>query len=429
MLLEILVAGGMLVLIGMLVACEVAVVETGRLFIPETHGDEKSPERDPIEVSDFLLVSRIATTVLALVAGSLAAHLWWAHESSITAGEPGIARTAIAALLVLAAVGVGGLVGYIIPHQIGLRIPERTLKALSPLARGIVAVFWPAMLLSKVMSKISIPGRSVSAPEEESIEEDIKTLVEEGERAGVIEEEEKEIISRVFKLGDKPLAALMTPRSDVVFLRESMTSDEALQVVLKARFTWYPVVSDDGESVVGVVSAHDVYDLVRNTPPVLRGLKGAVRSAMDVPESMTALELLESFREGSGRFAIVRDEYGSVAGIVTIDDVLKVIVGDLGSPNEADRSILAREDGSLLVDASSDVQNLFEALGWEDQDHIEQAPFHSVGGFVMTSLGHIPKAGDFFTQNGYRFEVVDMDGKRIDKVLVTQAAAKTAVGG
>jgi putative hemolysin len=158
------------------------------------------------------------------------------------------------------------------------------------------------------------------------------------------------------------------------------------------------------------------------------GIKGAVSTAIDVPESMTVLELLERFKEIGGRFSIVRDEYGMIVGIATVDDVLKVIVGELGDLDGEERSIVRREDGSLLVDASSDVQNLFEFLGFSRSGEEEDNPFHSVGGFVMTSLGRIPKTGEAFVQSGYRFEVVDMDGKRIDKVLVSRCEEKSVVG-
>jgi putative hemolysin len=143
---------------------------------------------------------------------------------------------------------------------------------------------------------------------------------------------------------------------------------------------------------------------------------------------MSALELLEQFKERGMRFAIVRDEYGDVAGVATVHDVLQALVGDLGDGDGEARSILTRDDGSFLVDASSDVDNLFELLECGERTDGEQSTFHSVGGFVMSSLGQIPKEGDAFTFKGYRFEVLDMDGKRIDKVLVSRVASKSAVG-
>jgi len=143
---------------------------------------------------------------------------------------------------------------------------------------------------------------------------------------------------------------------------------------------------------------------------------------------MTALELLERFKEHGKRFAIVRDEYGGVSGIVTVDDVLQVVVGDMGDLNGEEKSVTTREDGSLLVDASLDVHNLFETLDCSGTSEDEQGQFHSVGGFVMAALGRIPKAGDYFTHDRYRFEVVDMDGKRIDKVLISRVSDQKAVG-
>ena len=252
--------------------------------------------------------------------------------------------------------------------------------------------------------------------------------MEEGERAGVIEEKEREIIGRVFTLGDKPVASLMTPSADVVFLDTSMSVDKALEVALQARYGWFPVRNGVNHEVVGAVSAYDVFEWHRSGAGSEKSLKTLLSSALDVPESMSALELLEQFKERGSRFAIVRDEYGDVAGVATVHDVLQALVGDLGDGDGEARSILTRDDGSFLVDASSDVDNLFELLECGERTDGEQSTFHSVGGFVMSSLGQIPKEGDAFTFRGYRFEVLDMDGKRIDKVLVSRVASKSAVG-
>jgi putative hemolysin len=220
----------------------------------------------------------------------------------------------------------------------------------------------------------------------------------------------------------------MTPRTDVVFLDASMTPEQALKTALEARFGWFPLRNGDDHEILGIVSAYDIFELAKNGGSDAPALKTFVSHALDVPDSMTALELLEIFRERGVRFAVVRDEYGEVAGIATVDDVLKAIVGELGEPNGESRSVLLRDDGSFLVDASSDVETLFEHLECQTKSEHDQAPFHSVGGFVMTSLGHVPKEGDHFFFDSYRFEVVDMDGKRIDKVLVSRFQTKSAVG-
>jgi putative hemolysin len=279
------------------------------------------------------------------------------------------------------------------------------------------------------MRRLGVEKEGKLAVEEEAIEEDIRSLVEEGERAGVIEEEEREMISRVFHLGDKPIVSIMTSRSDVVFLDVGMTIGQAVEAVLESRLSWFPVRQGVDDEVVGIVSAHDVFEQRRGTSDEsIAKLKEVSAPAMDVPESMTALELLECFKEQGERFAVVRDEYGSVSGIVTVDDVLQVVVGDMGELNGEEKSVTTRDDGSLLVDASLDVQNLFETLECSSTSDDDQGQFHSVGGFVMTSLGRIPKVGDHFIHDRYRFEVVDMDGKRIDKVLISRVTDQKAVG-
>jgi putative hemolysin len=433
MLIEFLTISLAVVVIASLVALEVALLEVRRSFLPSASPDREASQ---VSVSDFVLASRLATCVLVLLAGGVFGRVWGLYLSSsgvsVTAAvlpATQIVHYLAAVLLGLLFISVMTFAGYVIPAQVGARFPERVIGVLAPLGRVVVTAAWPAMSLSRLLSRISLSGTTEdSTVEEEAIEEDIRTLVEEGERAGVIEEGERQIISRVFKLGDKPIASLMTPRADVVFLETSMSPEQALKVALESRFGWFPVRNGDEHEVLGIVSAYDVFELFQDRATPGRTLKTVLSRAVDVPESFSALEMLELFKEQSARFAIVRDEYGLVAGIATVDDVVKALVGELGEPDGESRRVLAREDGSFLVDASSDVENLFEILECGERADQEQAPFHSVGGFVMTSLGHVPKEGDAFFFDSYRFEVVDMDGKRIDKVLVTKVQTKSAVG-
>jgi putative hemolysin len=435
MLIEFLVIGIVIFVISALVALEVALLDTRRSFLPTNHTEGKQ-EREQISLADFIVASRLATGILLLIVGGLFGRLWGgylsvslgAHATTLSVSER-IVHYLSAALLGVVFVSAVSIIGYLLPAQLATRFPEVTMRWFSPLGRMVALVTWPAMAVSRLLSKLGALGaKKDAAVEGEAIAEDIRTLVEEGERAGVIEEGERQLISRVFKLGDKPIASLMTPRADVVFLDAGMTPEQALQVALKARFGWFPLRNGEDHEVLGIVSAYDLFELQKDGSSGGHTLKAVVSSAVDVPESMTALELLEVFRERAARFAVVRDEYGEVAGIATVDDVLKALVGELGEPNGESRSVLVRDDGSFLVDASSDVDTLFEILECETKTDQDQAPFHSVGGFVMTSLGQIPKEGDFFFFDGYRFEVIDMDGKRIDKVLVTKFQTQSAVG-
>ncbi len=440
-----------------LVAFEIALLEARRAFIPQNgaqqvgvhkNGSQKNAfcksgsaapdeqlEENSIPVADFILASRLLTAFLLVLVGCVAGYFVLSGGLLKLLGTGALAGLGIAGILITCVFGLSVLVvavaiGYILPQFLGARFREPVIRTIAPLGRLVVRLLWPAILTARIARRVALRGQGAGTVEEEAIEEDIRYLVEEGERAGVIEEEEREMISRVFRLGDKPIASLMTPCSSVVFLDDGMTVAQAVSAVLECRLTWFPVRQGIDDDVVGIVSAHDVFErqsqLPADAPAQLREVSAP---AMDVPESMTALELLERFKELGEHFAVVRDEYGSVAGIATVADVLQVVVGDLGDVNGEGRSITVRDDGSLLVDAALDVQNLFETLGFADSADSEPGQFHSVGGFVMTSLGRIPKEGDSFMHDGHRFEVIDMDGKRIDKVLVSRAAGQRAVGG
>jgi putative hemolysin len=438
MLVEFLGISLIIAIIGGLVALEVALLEQRRVFLPTT---ARSSARDnasseQVLVADFILASRLVTCALLLVAGGLFGRLWMGYLSSGTVALPteGIrlpwfVHYLAGGLLGVLFVSIVVLLSYLAPFNIAARFPDQVLSAVTPLGRLVVRLAWPGMALARLVGQATLRSSTQGAGlEEDALQKDIRSLVEQGERAGVIEGEEREIIGRVFKLGDKPVASLMTPRADVVFLNTSMSAEQALKVALEARYGWFPVRNGADEDVVGAVSAYDVFEWHRSGGLGEKSIKALLSTALDIPESMSALELLEQFKERGIRFAIVRDEYGEVAGVATVHDVLQALVGELGDGNGEARSILTRDDGSLLVDASSDVENLFELLECGQQLGGDQAPFHSVGGFVMSSLGQIPKEGDAFLYEGYRFEVVDMDGKRIDKVLVSRNATKSAVG-
>jgi putative hemolysin len=432
MLVDFIVIGVALIVIGACVSVEVAV-SRGRARALAGWTDIDSGPYDPslVRVSDFVVFSRIAIAACIIAITLCAVRAW--NSVLGEALEPlvpgGAAKQAIlVALGVPLFVLILGL-SYVIPARLAERFPNQILRVLSATARRCTRLVRPLVAVVQGIGELVVPP-AAEAEElgEEEIEADIKSLVAEGEKAGVIEEEEREIITRVFKLGDKPVLSVMTPRSDVIFVAASSTPEQALPAAVESRLTWFPVVGEAEDEVLGIVSIHDLLSTARLGTSSVVTLRELVQPAIEVPESMTALELLEEFREKKTHFAIIRDEYGSVCGVATVDDVLGVIVGEIGDSDGDGRSIVRRDDGSLLVDAASDIQNLFETLELQDHSGASEGQFHSVGGFIMTSLGRIPRVGDSFLYDGHRFEVVDMDGKRIDKVLVVKQINKEAVG-
>ena len=319
--------------------------------------------------------------------------------------------------------------GDLIPSALAVRYPELVARLLAPFVSRMLLVVRPFSLIAHAVVHTVVGSLKPETVSDEDVEEDIRDLVDEGERAGVIEVGEREIINRVFKLDDKPIATLMTPRADIVFVERSTDLDTVISQAAEARHTWFPVRGSSEDEVEGIISLNDLIMLKNHPDRYTLGMADLMVEPLEVPLSINALKLLEAFRESGKRFALVRDEYGGISGVVTVHDVLQVIAGDMGtSESPEDRKVIEREDGSFLVDASSDVREVFEILGIADESPFTGAEFHSLGGFVMTTLGYVPQEGERFDALGYTFEVVDMDNKRIDKVLVSRIAQRRVVG-
>jgi putative hemolysin len=377
-------------------------------------------------IEDVVAGSRVAVALCVVAAVLVPGGNFVRCAGPLFGGSALISEVFVVSLLSFVLVVCGDL----LPSRVATRYPEPVARFLAPAMSVLVRVVSP---LSSVAS--GIVGRLLGplVPEQVSdqdVEEDIRDLVDEGERAGVIEPGESAIINRVFKLDDKPLATLMTPRGDVVFLRREDSVQLTLRTAASSKHTWFPVLGHVEDDVLGIVSLSDLVELHECPDRFPGGLSDILVEPVEVPLSMSALKLLELFRETGGQFALVRDEYGTLSGIVSVYDVLHVIVGEIGeaaSPEE--RSLIRRQDGSYLVDASSDVREIFETLDIVDESPFNGAEFHSLGGFVMTTLGHVPKEGERFEAFGYSFEVVDMDHNRIDKVLVAQIEQRKIAGG
>lgn len=384
------------------------------------------------KVDDSVACNRAAVCILAVAAAFLSASTVVPEIAFFLATDGFLPQTSA---VVSAYLITGGCLGFVVvvlgdllPTKLAERSPELVARLIAPFASLVYLLVRPCARFAGVFVSLLVPPARQEPVSDEEVEEDIKTLVDEGQRAGVIEAGEKEIINRVFKLDDKPVASLMTPRSDVVMLKVEGDLSATLRSASETKHTWFPVRSDVEDEVLGIVSVHDLISLESSPHLYPKGIYDLLVQPLQVPESMSALKLLELFRGGSARFAVVRDEHGGIAGIITVYDVLQVIVGDIGEGSSEQRRIFQRDDGSYLVDAGTDVRDLFEVLGVSDDAPFDTGEFHSLGGYVMTTLGSVPTEGARFEACGYSFEVIDMDGKRIDKVLVTRCAQRKAAG-
>jgi putative hemolysin len=247
-------------------------------------------------------------------------------------------------------------------------------------------------------------------------EEELKMLLRLGTKAGTIEPEEREIVERVFRLGERPVTAVMTPRVDVEWLDMTRSLDELRATVASSAHDWFPVAAGRVDAIKGVVRGKDLWsEGITSSTDLLR----VIRQPLFVVETASAFVLLQRFRETRIHVAVVSDELGGVEGIVTTTDLLEGLVGELPEAiDEEEPMIVRRADGSWSIDATTDLEEVKLILGI-DFLHGQKPSYQTIGGYVAEQLGHAAKLGQSFDVGGLRFEVLDTDGRRIDRVLVS----------
>lgn len=246
-------------------------------------------------------------------------------------------------------------------------------------------------------------------------EDEVKDLIAEGAEAGLFKPAERQMLESVMQLADRTVRSIMTPRMDMIWLGEEETTEEHMKTIRSSGYSRFPVAKGDMEEVLGIVYAKDLLNQMLDAKAV--DLRKIMRPPLRVPDSAPAMRLLEQFRLSRQHLAIVIDEYGSVEGIVSLRDILEAIAGDLPEVGqESEDKPVKREDGSWLIDGMTPVENVETLLGLRNMR--DGAEFHTLAGFMLDHLEHMPAVGDFFFWNSARFEVVDMDARRVDKVLI-----------
>ena len=244
-------------------------------------------------------------------------------------------------------------------------------------------------------------------------EEEIKAIISEGTEQGTIEETEQEIIERVFHLSDRNITSLMTHRSDIIWFNLDDTEETIKEKIMSEPHSIYPICDNTIDNIKGVVAIKDLYVTPDNVQ-----FKNLMRPALFVPENNTAFQVMEKFKESKLHSCFIVDEYGTILGMITLNDILEAIIGDMPQPDMLDYEVTEREDGSYLVDAQIpfyDFLTHFEKAEWMNEGEQE---FDTLAGFILHRLERIPHTGDKLDWKGFNIEIMDMDGHRIDKVLV-----------
>ncbi|MBR0681619.1 HlyC/CorC family transporter [Roseomonas eburnea] len=372
----------------------------------------------------FLPTVQVGITLVGIVAGAFGGARLSGTLGAALDAIPGIAPyggEASFALVVIVITYLSLILGELVPKQVALRNPERVAvvvsRPLASLARVSAPVVWVLGKSSAFVLRLFGPA----VPGEQSVtEEEVKAVVAEGAQAGALETEERHMIERVLRLADKPVRALMTPRNDLAWLDRSDTPADIAARLRASTVTRFVVADGRVDNVVGVVAAKDLLDQMLEGGPM--SIAAALRQPLVLPDTLTALDALERLRGDRLGMALVMDEYGSFEGVVTASDLLEAIVGDLGPPEPAaDGVAVERADGSLLLDGSMPSDELRARL--ELPELPGAGTYHTVAGLMLALLKRVPKEGDRIVWAGWRFEVVDMDGRRVDKVLASREEA------
>ncbi|MBB4638220.1 hemolysin family protein [Longimicrobium terrae] len=375
----------------------------------------ESPER-------FLATVQVGITLVGTLAGAFGGARIAEPLAESFKHTPWLAPYANAVAITLVVLGITYLsliIGELVPKQIGLHNPERIAALVAGpmhlLSRFASPLVWVLTSSTGLVLRAFRLQKNTDPPVTEA---EISVLLEQGTQAGVFEEEEQELVERVFWLGDQRVVSLMTPRHRVAWLDVNDPPDENRAQMVANRLSRYLLCDGAIDRILGVVATKDLWAAELSGTRV-EDLRPFVKPPLVVPESTRALDLLERFRESPVHMAIVVNEYGGTEGIVTLNDLLEEIAGEMasfGGPPAAP-PIVKREDGSLLIDASLPMEEFREALDLPERRE-EYREYRTVGGFVFARMGRVPRPGQHFYAEGYRVEVVDMDGNRVDKVMV-----------
>lgn len=317
------------------------------------------------------------------------------------------------------------ILGELIPRRIASLYPETIAMLMARPLELLTRISWPITRLLELSTELGsrLFGREmVSNPQ--ITEDEIKSLVKQGTEAGVFEETEQDMVEAVLRLGDKRARSLMTPRTQIAWLDRDDSIERIREKIIASGHSCFPVATGSLDKVDGVVQAKDL--LAHSLAGQGLDLGSQMQQPLFVPRTITALEILESFKNSGQHIALVVDEYGGIEGLLTHHDILEAIAGDIpfdGRPN--DPKAVRRHDGSWLLDGMLSIDEFKEILQIEVLPGEKRDAYQTLGGFVFTKMGRIPSVSEYVEWNGLRFEVVDMDGKRIDKVLVASLLSES----
>ena len=418
---EILIIFGLILLNGVFSMAEIALLSArkARLELQAQKGDlaAKNALALALKPDTFLSTVQIGITLIGILTGIYSGEKlkgdFIAYLNKFPVFQP-YSNAVATAVIVIIVTYFALVIGELVPKRIGLSKPEKIAKMVAVPMRWISIITYPFILLLTKSTHLIVTLLGISKNDSQVTEEEIKAIISEGTEHGAIEEAEQDIIERIFHLGDRSITSLMTHRADITWMG---INDKVADVKHKMRevvHNIYPLCDGAIDNIKGIVTIKDIL-LAEDDTPIIDLMK----PGLFVPENNSVYQVMEKFKKAQVNSCFIVDEYGSLEGMMTLNNILEAIVGDIGPADDDDYAITERNDGSFLIDAQIpfyDFLSKFEKTEFMKEGEQE---FNTLAGFILYQLQSIPKTGDTLHWNGFDIEIIDMDRHRIDKVLVT----------
>jgi putative hemolysin len=421
----------LILLNGLFAMAETALVSSRKARLRQRAEEGNKGARTALELADspnrFLSTVQIGISLIGVLAGAFGGATIAEPLAGALRVVPVLAPYAGPIAFGIVVVGITYLsliLGELVPKRLALNGAEVVASRVAGPMRLLSMITSPVVWFLSFSTETVLRLLRVRHPAESPVtEQEVEILMEEGARAGVFEDEERDLVRSALQLDDRPVRELMTPRPKVVWLDADDPPEEIRRLVAESRNSYFPVARGDLDDLLGIASVKDAW--TRQASGQSADLLGSLRPSPFVAEGAPATDALEAFKRSSLPLALVIDERGHIEGLIALSDVLEALVGDVPEEDEpTEEAIMQREDGSWLVDGLLAAEELKERLGLKELPREEEAEYQTVGGMVMDTLGRVPAEGDRFAWEGHSFEVLDMDGRRVDKVLASLSTSE-----
>lgn len=423
---ELIIVFLLLIANGIFAMSELAIVSARKPRLEQRATDGDAAARTALELAttpeNFLSTVQIGITLIGILAGAISGATVAEKLAAVLARIPWLAsysETVSVGLVVLVLTYLSIVIGELVPKRLALNNPEGIASRVAPAMSVLARIAAPVVRLLSVSSDLVLRLFNLQPSNEPAVtDEDVRGMLEQGTQVGVFDPIEEEIVGQVFRLSDRTVSALFTPRTEIVWLDIDDPQEVIKQELVSSGYSRYPVAQGNLDNVLGLVSVQDL--LAQSLAGQPLDLRSVLQPALFIPETTPALVVVERLKQTRSHIALVIDEYGGLEGLVTLDDILAAIVGDIPEADEpTDGEAVRREDGSWLVDGMFQIDEFQDLFEIKELPNVAEGYYQTVGGLVMAMLGRIPNPGDYFEMEGHRLEVVDMDGRRVDKVLVS----------